>query len=211
MPLLLLFHKPFGVISQFTTGSNGNHRTLADYIDVPGVYPAGRLDADSEGLLVLTDHGSWQAHITHPHHGWMKTYWVQVEGIPGEKALNQLRDGVVLNDGKTRPAQAQQMEEPPHLWAREPPIRYRAAIPTSWLSISISEGRNRQVRRMTAAVGLPTLRLIRFAVGGWTLDGLSPGEYRIADSAMLSSLPTSSAVPAKRKRPSSTLARRGKY
>lgn len=211
MPLLLLFNKPFGVISQFTASSNGNHQTLADYIDIPGIYPAGRLDADSEGLLVLTDHGPWQAHITHPRHGWVKTYWAQVEGIPDESALAQLRDGVVLKDGKTRPAQARAMDEPPHLWARSPPIRYRATIPTSWLSMDIREGRNRQVRRMTAAVGLPTLRLIRYAVGDWTLDGLAPGEYRIADSAMLSSLPIQPSASKKNKRFGRAPVRRSKY
>jgi pseudouridine synthase len=199
MPLLLLFNKPFGVISQFTDHSNGNRQTLADYIDVPDVYPAGRLDADSEGLLILTDHGPWQAHIAHPRHGCWKTYWAQVEGVPDENALQQLRDGVTLKDGITRPAQAERMDEPPQLWARTPPIRYRAAIPTSWLRISIREGRNRQVRRMTAAVGLPTLRLIRYAVGEWTLDSLPPGECRVADRGMLSSLPIPSPESAAQK------------
>lgn len=191
MPQLLLFNKPFGVICQFTSDAGGKHETLADYISLPDIYPAGRLDADSEGLLLLTDEGSWQAHIADPRYKRFKTYWVQVEGVPDETALQKLRDGLMLKDGMTRPAQAELMADTPvGLWPRVPPIRFRAAIPTSWIILKIREGRNRQVRRMTAAVGHPTLRLIRYAVDEWTLDGLKPGEYRILDRHMVSSLPS---------------------
>lgn len=181
MSLILLFNKPYGVICQFS--KDGLHPTLADYIAVPDVYPAGRLDTDSEGLLLLTDDGPLQHRITDPKHKLAKTYWVQVEGVPDEAALQKLRRGVQLKDGPTLPAEAQRMEEPAGLWLRNPPVRFRKAIPTSWISLTIREGRNRQVRRMTAAVGLPTLRLIRYRIGDWTLDGLPCGEWREQQAA----------------------------
>lgn len=174
---LILFNKPYGVLSQFTD-REGGRPTLADFLSLPGVRPAGRLDYDSEGLLLLTDDGRVQARIADPRHKMPKTYWVQVEGQPDAPALAALREGVVLRDGPTRPAQARLMAEPLGLWPRDPPIRYRAAIPTAWLELTIREGRNRQVRRMTAAVGHPTLRLIRGAIGPWSLDGLAPGQWR---------------------------------
>jgi 23S rRNA pseudouridine2457 synthase len=177
MSRILLFNKPYGVICQFSR--DGMHPTLADYIAVPDVYPAGRLDTDSEGLLLLTDDGKLQHRITDPRHKLPKTYWVQVEGIPDEAALRQLRQGVLLNDGMTLPAEARPMEEPAALWQRDPPVRFRKAIPTSWIALTIREGRNRQVRRMTAAVGCPTLRLIRYRIGDWSLDGITPGEHRV--------------------------------
>ncbi len=175
MARLLIFNKPYGVLTQFT--DPGGRPTLADHIPLKGFYAAGRLDRDSEGLLLLTDDGPLQHRIAHPRHKLPKTYWVQVEGIPDEHALDALRRGLVLNDGPTLPAEARAMEEPA-LWPREPPIRYRAAIPTSWVELKLREGRNRQVRRMTAAVGYPTLRLIRWAIGPLTLEGVAPGEYR---------------------------------
>lgn len=175
-PRLIAFNKPFGVLSQFTDRERGRP-TLADYIPLPGVRPAGRLDFDSEGLLLLTDDGGLQARIADPRHKLPKTYWAQVEGMPDAAALERLRRGVELNDGRTLPAGARAMAEPAGLWPRDPPIRYRAAIPTAWLELTLREGRNRQVRRMTAAVGFPTLRLIRYAIGDWTLDGLPPGEW----------------------------------
>jgi 23S rRNA pseudouridine2457 synthase len=181
MSCLLLLYKPFGVLCQFTDPEG--RRTLADHVRVPGVYAAGRLDADSEGLVVLTDDGPLQARITDPRHELEKTYWVQVEGEVGEGALEQLRRGVVLNDGRTKPARAERLAEPA-LPPRVPPIRVRRAIPTSWLELVLREGRNRQVRRMTAAVGHPTLRLVRVAVGPWRLDGLAPGESRQADPSL---------------------------
>ncbi len=178
----ILFNKPFNVLSQFTDkGTEGSPRqTLSDYIDLPGVYAAGRLDRDSEGLLVLTDDGKLQARIANPRHKLPKTYWVQVEGIPDEAALQALQDGVALKDGMTRPAKARRMEEPTSLWLRDPPVRFRKSVPDCWIELTIREGRNRQVRRMTAAVGHPTLRLIRYAVGAWTLDGLASGKWRHA-------------------------------
>ena len=173
---LICFNKPYGVLSQFT--AEGCWRGLKDFIDVPGVYVAGRLDADSEGLLLLTNDGQLQAHISDPRHKMEKTYWVQVEGQPDESALAALRQGVRLNDGLTRPARARPMSEPAPLWLRDPPVRVRQHIPTSWLELVIAEGRNRQVRRMTAAVGHPTLRLIRAAIGPYDLQGLVPGTWR---------------------------------
>lgn len=174
---LILFNKPYGVLSQFTD-REGGRPTLADFIKLPDVRPAGRLDFDSEGLLLLTDDGRVHARIADPRHKMPKCYWVQVEGEPDAAALAALREGVVLRDGPTRPAQARLMAEPAGLWPRDPPIRYRAAIPTAWLELTIREGRNRQVRRMTAAVGHPTLRLIRGSIGPWNLDGLAPGQWR---------------------------------
>ncbi|MDI3381339.1 pseudouridine synthase [Xenophilus aerolatus] len=174
-PRLIRFHKPYGVLSQFTP--EGRWRGLKEFIDLPGVYVAGRLDADSEGLLLLTGDGALQARIADPRHKMPKRYWVQVEGEPDETALAALRAGVTLNDGPTRPAQARRLEPPPDVPPREPPIRERKRIPTAWIELAIQEGRNRQVRRMTAAVGFPTLRLIRVAVGPYTLDGLAPGQW----------------------------------
>ncbi|MCC5797470.1 MAG: pseudouridine synthase [Methylophaga sp.] len=176
MPRLLLLNKPFDVLTQFT--DEQGRSTLKDYVDVVGVYPAGRLDRDSEGLVLLTDDGQLQHHISDPRHKLTKTYWVQVENIPDEVALEKLRKGVELKDGKTRPAQARLIVEPANLWPRTPPVRFRQAIPTQWLELKISEGKNRQVRRMTAAVGFPTLRLIRCAIGPWTIDELAPGQWR---------------------------------
>lgn len=177
MSRILLFNKPFGVICQFSP--DGLHPTLADYIPVREVYPAGRLDTDSEGLLILTDDGKLQHRITDPQHKLPKTYWVQVEGVPNENALVNLRQGVLLKDGRTLPAQARLMAEPPGLWLRNPPIRTRQSIPTSWLELTIREGKNRQVRRMTAAVNHPTLRLIRYSIGEWTLQSLALGDWRL--------------------------------
>lgn len=177
---LILFNKPFNVLSQFTdAGSTGSTRkTLSEFIDVPNVYAAGRLDKDSEGLLVLTDNGKLQAKISDPKHKMSKTYWVQVEGVPNDAALQSLRDGVRLKDGMTRPAKVQAMDEPQNLWPRTPPVRFRKSVADSWLEITISEGRNRQVRRMTAAIGHPTLRLIRYRIGSWTIEGIANGEWR---------------------------------
>ena len=175
---LLRFNKPYGVLSQFTP--EGRWRGLQDFIDVPGVYVAGRLDADSEGLLLLTDDGALQARISDPRHKMEKTYWVQVEGIPDEAALQALRQGVQLGDGPTLPARVRRLEPPPALWERDPPIRVRQNIPDCWIELIIREGRNRQVRRMTAAVGHPTLRLVRAAIGPYALDGLEPGCWQPA-------------------------------
>jgi 23S rRNA pseudouridine2457 synthase len=177
MSRLILFNKPYGVLAQFTDRDQGRP-TLAEFIPVPGVYVAGRLDLDSEGLLLLTDDGKLQTRIADPRHKMPKTYWAQVEGIADAAALEKLAQGVLLNDGPTRLAQARWIEPPENLWPRDPPIRHRAAIPASWVELTLREGRNRQVRRMTAAVGFPTLRLIRFRIGEWTLDGLAPGQWR---------------------------------
>ena len=181
---IVLFNKPFGVLSQFTDrGHAASPRaTLSDHIDLPGVYPAGRLDRDSEGLMILTDNGRVQARITDPKFHNAKTYLVQVEGVASEAQLRALRSGVALRDGPTRPATVNAME-PPVLWPRTPPVRFREFIPDSWLRVTISEGRNRQVRRMTAHVGLPCLRLVRWSVGDWSLDGLAPGEWRLCRAA----------------------------
>lgn len=176
---LILLNKPYGVICQFSP--DGMHPTLKDYVDVPGVYPAGRLDTDSEGLLLLTDDGQLQNRISDPRFKWKKTYWAQVEGEIGDDALEQLRRGVDLGDFFTRPAEAERMDEPAGLWPRNPPVRFRAHIPTSWLRLTISEGKNRQVRRMTAKVGFPTLRLIRAQVGAYALGDLAPGQWREAE------------------------------
>lgn len=176
MARIILFNKPYGVLSQFTP--EGRWQGLKDFIPVPDVYAAGRLDADSEGLLILTDDGALQRRIADPHHKISKMYYAQVEGIPTEDALFQLSKGVDLGDFVTRPAQIRTIAEPASLWPRNPPIRFRKAIPTSWLELTIAEGKNRQVRRMTAKVGFPTLRLIRRAIGEWNLDGLAPGEWK---------------------------------
>ncbi len=175
--MLILLNKPYGVLPQFTDRSENPRPVLADYVPVKGVYPAGRLDMDSEGLMLLTDDGRLQARIADPRHKMDKTYLVQVEGIPEAAQLEALRNGLVLKDGPTRPARAEAIV-PPDLWPRDPPIRSRKSVPDSWIRLTIREGRNRQVRRMTAAVGLPTLRLIRWSVGGWTLAGLAPGAWR---------------------------------
>ena len=177
MSRLILLNKPFGVLSQFTGGKEGVNDTLAHLVDVPGVYPAGRLDKDSEGLLLLTDDGRLQARIAEPRHKMPKTYLAQVEGQPDATALDQLRGGVQLKDGATRPATVETIE-PPDLWLRDPPIRYRKNVADSWISLTLTEGRNRQVRRMTAAVGHPTLRLVRWRIGEWCVEGLGPGEWR---------------------------------
>jgi len=177
LPRLLLFNKPYDVLTQFTDREHGR-ATLADFINVPGVYPAGRLDRDSEGLLVLTDDGALVAKIAQPRNKMPKVYYAQVEGIPTDRALESLRRGVTLKDGPTLPALAESVAEPDWLWPRDPPIRWRAAIPTSWVKLTLREGRNRQVRRMSAAVGLPTLRLIRWSIGDWSLGDLAPGQWR---------------------------------
>lgn len=178
MSKLVLFNKPFNTLCQFT-GESGDS-ILADYIDIPNVYPAGRLDKDSEGLLLLTDDGQLQNQIASPKHKMEKTYWVQVEGAPDNDALEPLRRGVIIQSYKTKPATVRLMT-PPDVWPRNPPIRERKNIPTSWLEIIISEGKNRQVRRMTAAIGFPTLRLIRVQIGPWKLEDLAVGDYSILD------------------------------
>ena len=177
MATLLLFNKPFGVITQFSPDEK--HPCLAEYIPVKNVYPAGRLDHDSEGLLLLTDDGKLQNKISHPKNKMPKTYWAQVDGDITDDAIAQLQKGVTLKDGLTKPAKCKRMDEPENLWPRDPPIRFRKEIPTSWMALTITEGKNRQVRRMTAAVGFPTLRLIRYSIGEWTIEGLQPGEYKI--------------------------------
>ncbi|WP_205204508.1 pseudouridine synthase [Azonexus hydrophilus] len=179
MARIVFFNKPYGVLSQFTP--EGRWRGLRDFIPLPEVYVAGRLDADSEGLLLLTDDGRLQAQIAEPRHKLAKTYWVQVEGAPDAPALEHLRRGVRLRDFTTQPARVRPIAEPSDLWPRDPPIRYRAAIPTSWLEVIISEGKNRQVRRMCAAVGYPVLRLVRAAIGQASVTGLAPGEWRVLE------------------------------
>lgn len=203
--MLIALNKPFDVLCQFTDGAG--RRTLADYVPVPGVYPAGRLDRDSEGLLLLSDDGPLIARIAAPRHALGKTYWAQVEGVPSDAELQRLADGVVLNDGPTLPAQVRRLDgEPAGLWPRTPPIRYRAQIPTSWIELVLREGRNRQVRRMTAAIGHPTLRLIRARIGALGLDALAPGEWREVDPKTLAIADTGKAgAHAKR---GSTLPRR---
>ena len=175
----ILFNKPYGVVCQFS--KHDNHETLKDFIPIPSVYPAGRLDTDSEGLIILTDDGLFQHQISDPKYKMQKTYWVQVEGAPKESNLDELRRGVDLGDFKTLPAEIKIIDQPKTLWERTPPIRERKTIPTTWLEIKISEGKNRQVRRMTGKIGYPTLRLIRFAIGAYTLEGLDLGIYKIID------------------------------
>lgn len=179
--MLIAFNKPFAVICKFSP--EPGRRTLADYVSVPNVYPAGRLDTDSEGLLLLTDDGALQARIANPRYKLAKVYWAQVEGVPTEAALAALRAGVDLGDFVTQPAGARVIEEPASLWPRDPPIRYRAKIPTAWLELTLREGKNRQVRRMTARVGFPTLRLVRAAIGRASVAGLAPGHWRDIDAA----------------------------
>ncbi len=179
MPRLILFNKPYGVICQFTT--EGGHKSLRDFIRLPGFYPAGRLDADSEGLVLLTDDGKLQHRISDPEHRLTKLYWVQVEGVPDEAALDKLRQGVMLRHFKTMPAQVRAMDEPDGLWPRTPAIRFRKNAPTSWIELMLTEGKNRQVRHMTAAVSFPTLRLIRPAIGTYSLNGMAPGEWRFSE------------------------------
>ena len=179
MSWFIRFNKPYDVLPQFTDRANAESQrsTLSDFIDLPGVYPAGRLDRDSEGLMLLTDNGRTQAQISDPKHKMAKTYWVQVEGLPDAEALKALRDGVELRDGLTRPAKARMIDKPAGLWPRTPPIRVRQTVPDNWIELILREGRNRQVRRMTAAVGHPTLRLIRARIENWSLKGLEPGQW----------------------------------
>ncbi len=180
MTQLILFNKPYGVLTRFTDPHG--RRTLKDYIPIPHVYPAGRLDLDSEGLLLLTDSPRLATLITRPGQGWPKTYWAQVEGVPSDEALSTLARGVSLDGKTTRRARIARLAEP-DLWPRNPPIRMRLTVPTSWITLTLSEGRNRQVRRMTAAVGHPTLRLVRYSVGRYTLEGLASGRYRVAEGS----------------------------
>ena len=181
MPRLILFNKPYGVICQFTP--EAGHKSLKDFIQLPGFYPAGRLDTDSEGLVLLTNDGKLQNRISNPEHKLPKTYWVQVEGVPDETTLNKLCQGVMLRQFKTMPAQVRPMDEPDNLWPRTPPIRFRRNIPASWIELTLTEGKNRQVRHMTAAVSFPTLRLIRHAIGAYSLHNLAPGEWRFSEYA----------------------------
>lgn len=174
--VIILFNKPFNVLTQFTNSSG--KATLADYIKIKDVYAAGRLDYDSEGLVVLTNDGRLQAHITEPRYKLPKTYLVQVEGVPDNAAIDKLKIGVTLKDGVTKPAAVRLLENPPEVWPRTPPVRFRKNIPTAWIEITITEGRNRQVRRMTAAIGHPTLRLIRTSIGDWSIEGIKQGEWR---------------------------------
>jgi 23S rRNA pseudouridine2457 synthase len=174
--MLILFNKPFNVLCQFKDKEGRNN--LSDFVLIKNVYAAGRLDYDSEGLVILTDDGKLQNKISSPEYKFEKTYWVQVEGIPGEESFKKLRKGILLNDGLTKPAKVKLIEEP-KIWNRIPPIRYRKNISTSWIELKIIEGKNRQVRRMTAAIGYPTLRLIRCSIGNWTINNLNPGDYKI--------------------------------
>lgn len=196
---LLLLNKPFQVLTRFSC--DDDRATLADYIQAPSFYPAGRLDYDSEGLLLLTNDGRLQAELSSPKWKVPKTYLAQVEHTPDEKALQRLRDGIELNDGMTLPAEAQLMPEPEWLWPRTPPIRFRKAISTAWLKLTIREGRNRQVRRMTAAAGHPTLRLIRYSIGEWTIEGLAPGQWRESTEQELQAFKARSLTTAKNQRP----------
>lgn len=200
MPKLVAFNKPFGVLTQFSGGESGRP-TLADHIDVKGIYPAGRLDRDSEGLLLLTDDGKLQARIADPRHKFEKTYLAQVEGLPDDAALQALAKGVELKDGMTRPAKARRIA-PPDIWPRVPPIRERKSVPDCWIELTISEGRNRQVRRMTAAVGHPTLRLVRWRIGAVTLDGIAPGAWTDVSPEPFSAPPRTSSPTSPRRRPS---------
>ena len=188
---MILLNKPFRVLSQFRDPDG--RATLADFVDIQGVYPAGRLDYDSEGLMLLTDDGRLQARISDPKNKLPKTYWAQVEGVATTDQLREIERGVQLKDGQAKAVSARLIEEPARLWHRNPPIRYRKNVPESWLEIVLTEGRNRQVRRMTAAVGLPTLRLIRYAIGDWTVDGLKPGKWRIVKGPRSASQPPSPA------------------
>lgn len=199
MSHIVLFNKPFNVLCQFKKDGIAQ-KTLADYVTEKEIYPAGRLDKDSEGLVILTGDGAIQARISHPDFKLPKTYWVQVEGIPDETALQRLRDGVELKDGLTKPAEVEILDPEPDLWPRVPPIRERAAIPTTWLALTLREGRNRQVRRMTAAVGFPTLRLVRYAIGPWSLKDLPQGETRREDD-VLQHLPAVAPKPSRGPRP----------
>lgn len=200
MSRLIRFNKPFDVLPQFTDSANADspRKTLSDYINCPGVYPAGRLDRDSEGLMLLTDTGRVQSWISDPKHKLPKTYWVQVEGVPDDAALQALRDGVTLKDGQTRPAKARLIKEPQNLWARVPPIRERKSVPDSWIELTITEGKNRQVRRMTAAVNHPTLRLIRYAIGTWTLDDLPQGSWQDLEVPRIPGRPKPAMKPPRR-------------
>jgi len=180
MPTIVLLNKPYNVLCQFTDSDGRSN--LSNYVKIPEIYPAGRLDKDSEGLVLLTSDGHLQHKIASPEHKLWKIYWVQVDGKCNEQAVEQLASGVVLKDGLTKPAKAKLINEPDNLWSREPPVRYRANIPTSWIEIALQEGKNRQVRRMTAAVGFPTLRLIRYSIGTYTLAQLAPGEYRSVEA-----------------------------
>jgi 23S rRNA pseudouridine2457 synthase len=204
---LILLNKPFQVLPQFT--SPDGRRCLADLLQVPDAYPAGRLDYDSEGLLVLTDFGPWQARISQPGSPFPKTYLAQVEGEPGEAALHRLRTGVDLKDGRTLPARAEAVPAPAWLWPRDPPIRFRRQVPTGWIELTLTEGRNRQVRRMTAAVGLPTLRLLRLAVGPWRVEGLAPGEWREVPRAEADSVLGAGRLTRPLRKPRSALRVRG--
>ncbi len=209
---VVLLNKPYGVICQFTP--SGNHPTLEDFVPIADVYPAGRLDTDSEGLVVLTGDGALQHFITDPRHKLAKTYWVEVEGAPDDAALAPLRKGVQLSDYRARPAEVARVAPPDWLWPRVPPVRFRQTIPTTWLQLTIREGRNRQIRRMTAAVGFPTLRLIRHSVGPWTVTGITPGSWKIADSSIIGYSPSTSAPASPRQprnRPSARAPKRGKY
>ena len=203
MTRFIRFNKPFDVLPQFTDrGTQGSPRaTLSDYIDCPGVYAAGRLDRDSEGLMLLTDQGRLQAWISDPMHKLPKTYWVQVEGEPDTDALLQLSEGIDLKDGRTRPAEARLIDEPDGLWARTPPIRERKSVPVSWIALTLREGKNRQVRRMTAAVGHPTLRLIRYSIGLWTLDDLPLGTWQDLEIPRIPGRPKPARLPRRERGP----------